>query len=92
MPELPEPGTEDPCPHMGLRDAVDQAGAPYERKAELAHRWAERLAEESGIEAWPVNHIPVRIPASAQRHIVGTWPDGQPMEVVTYWVTPEVED
>ena len=87
MPELPEPGSEFPCPHMNLPAMVDEAGARYERKAADLERWAERLSREMA-EDVAVNHLPLETPATAKARHVGTWPNGEPMVIVTYWVPP----
>ena len=73
---------------MGLPAMVDEAGAGYEAKVPDLERWAQRLREESG-EDWGIDHLPPEIPEGAVAERVGTWPNGEPMVVITYWVPAE---
>jgi hypothetical protein len=70
---------------------VDEVGRPVEASAERLERWAERLSEEAGQDV-AVDHFPPQVPASARATRVGTWPNGEPMVVVTYWSTPTDQD
>ena len=70
MPE-DERGSELPCPWMGLPGMVDTAGGDYARSVQDMEAVVDELVAEAG--------------ETAEAHLMGTWPNGEPFYVVTSW-------
>ena len=83
MPELPEPGSEEPPDHMSyMAEAVNEAQADYERRNADLERYRERLEDESG-EPWRVEHFGFEFSENASAEVVGVWDNGDPMWVIS---------